>query len=59
MRMRALLGSLALALLLLLGWSPVPPAALPGAVPCVSVTPVEACELVDFTRLQTDHTAMR
>ena len=58
MRLRALLGSLALALLLL-GWSPVPPAALPGAMPCVSVTPVEACELVDFTRLQTDHTAMR
>ena len=59
MRLRALLGSLALAVLLLLGWSPVPPAALPGAVPCVSLTPVEECELADFTRLQTDHTAMR
>jgi hypothetical protein len=58
MRLRALLGSLALALLLL-GWSHVPPAALPGAMPCVSVTPVEECELVDFTRLQTDHTAMQ
>jgi len=58
MHMRALLGSIALALLLL-GCSPVPPAALPGAVPCVSVTPVADCELVDFTRLQTDHTAMR
>jgi hypothetical protein len=58
MRMRALLGSLALALLLL-DWSHVPPAALPGAVPCVSLTPVEECELVDFARLQTDHTAMR
>ena len=58
MHMRALLGSIALALLLL-GWSHVPPSALPGAMPCVSVTPVEACELVDFTRLQTDHTAMR
>jgi hypothetical protein len=59
MRMRALLGSLALAVLLLLGCSPVPPAALPGAVPCVSVTPVEECELADFTRIQTNHTAMR
>ena len=58
MRLRALLGSLAL-VVLLLGWSPMPPAALPGAMPCVSVTPVEGCELVDFTRLQTDHTAMR
>ena len=59
MRLRALLGSLALALLLLPGWSPVPPAALPGAVPCVSLTPVEACELADCTRLHTDHTARR
>jgi hypothetical protein len=59
MRLRALLGSLALALLLLLGCSPVPPAALPGAMPCVSVTPVEACELADFTRIHTNHTAMR
>ena len=58
MRLRALLGSLALALLRL-GCSLGPPAALPGAVPCVSLTPVEAYELVDFTRLQTDHTAMR
>ena len=58
MRMRALLGSLALALLLL-GYSHAPPAALPGAVPCVSVTLVEACELADFTRIRTDHTAMR
>jgi hypothetical protein len=58
MRLRALLGSLALAVLLL-GWSPVPPAALPGAVPCVSLTPVENCELADFTRLHTDHTARR
>ena len=58
MCMRALLGSLAL-VVLLLGWSPMPPAALPGAMPCVSVTPVEGCALVDFTRLQTDHTAMR
>ena len=58
MRMRALLRSLARALLLL-GWSHGPPAALPGAVPCVSLTPVEECELADFTRLQTDHTAMR
>jgi hypothetical protein len=58
MRLRALLGSLALALLML-GWSHAPPAALPGAVPCVSVTPVEACELADFTRIQTDHRAMR
>ena len=58
MRLRALLGSLALALLRL-GWSQVPPAALPGAMPCVSLTPVEHCELADFTRLQTDHTAMR
>ena len=58
MHMRALLGSIALALLLL-GCSPVPPAALPGAMPCVSVTPVEGCALVDFTRLQTDHTARR
>ena len=58
MRLRALLGSLALALLLL-GWSHAPPAALPGAVPCVSVTPVEKCELADCTRLHTDHTAMR
>jgi hypothetical protein len=59
MCMRALLGSLALALLLLLGCSPVPPPALPGAVPCVSLTPVEDCELVDFTRILTNHTAMR
>ena len=59
MRMRALLGSLALAVLLLLGCSHVPPSALPGAVPCVSVTPVEECELADFTRIHTDHTAMR
>jgi hypothetical protein len=59
MRLRALLGSLALALLLLLGCSPVPPAALPGAMPCVSVTPVEECELADFTRIHTNHTAMR
>ena len=58
MRLRACLGSLALALLLL-GCSPVPPAALPGAMPCVSLTPVEECELADFTRLHTDHTAMR
>jgi hypothetical protein len=58
MRMRALLGSLTLAHLLL-GCSPVPPTALPGAMPCVSLTPVEACELADFTRIQTDHTAMR
>jgi hypothetical protein len=58
MCLRALLGSLALALLLL-GCSQVPPAALPGAVPCVSLTPVEACELADFTRIHTDHTAMR
>ena len=58
MRLRALLGFLALALLLL-GWSLVPPAALPGAVPCISVTPVEKCELADFTRIHTDHTAMR
>jgi hypothetical protein len=58
MRLRALLGSLALALLLL-GCSPVPPTALPGAVPCVSVTPVEECELADSTRIQPDHTAMR
>ena len=58
MRLRALLGSLALALLLL-GCNHTPPAALPGAVPCVSVTPVEGCELVDFTCLQTDHTARR
>jgi hypothetical protein len=58
MRLRALLGSLALALLLL-GCSHVPPAALPEAVPCVSLTPVEDCALVDFTRIQTDHTAMR
>jgi len=58
MRLRALLGSLALALLRL-GWSQVPPAALPGAVPCVSLTPVEACELANFTRIQPDHTAMR
>jgi len=59
MCMRALLGSLALALLLLLGCSPVPPAALPGAMPCVSLTPVEDCELADFTRILTNHTAMR
>jgi hypothetical protein len=58
MHMRALLGSITLALLLL-GCSHVPPSALPGAVPCVSLTPVEECELADFTRLQTDHTAMR
>ena len=58
MRMRALLGSLAL-VVLLLGCSPVPPAALPGAMPCVSLTPVEECELVDFTRILTNHTAMR
>ena len=58
MCLRALLGSLALALLLL-GCSPVPPAALPGAMPCVSLTPVEDCELADFTRIQTDHRAMR
>ena len=58
MRLRALLGSIALALLLL-GCSPVPPAALPGAMPCVSLTPVEGCELVDFTRILTNHTAMR
>ena len=58
MHMRALLGSIALALLLL-GCSPVPPPALPGAVPCVSLTPVEDCELVDFTRILTNHTAMR
>ena len=58
MRMRALLGSLAL-VVLLLGCSPVPPAALPGAMPCVSLTPVEGCELVDFTRILTNHTAMR
>jgi hypothetical protein len=59
MRMRALLGSLALAVLLLLGCSHGPPAALPGAMPCVSLTPVEECDLADFTRIQTDHTAMR
>jgi hypothetical protein len=58
MRMRALLGSIALALLLL-GCSHVPPSALPGAVPCVSLTLVEECELADFTRIHTDHTAMR
>jgi hypothetical protein len=58
MRMKALLGSIALALLLL-GCSHVPPSALPGAVPCVSLTPVEACELADFTRIHIDHTAMR
>jgi hypothetical protein len=58
MRLRALLGSLALALLML-GCSHVPPAALPGAVPCVSLTPVEECELANFTRIQPDHTAMR
>ena len=58
MCMRALLGSLALALLLL-GCSQVPPAALPGAMPCVSLTPVEGCELVDFTRILTNHTARR
>jgi hypothetical protein len=58
MCMRALLGSLALALLML-GCSHAPPAALPGAVPCVSLTPVEDCELADFTRIHTDHTAMR
>jgi hypothetical protein len=58
MRLRSLLGSLALALLLL-GCSHAPPAALPGAVPCVSVTPVEECELADFTRIQPDHTVMR
>jgi len=58
MHMRTLLGSIALALLLL-GCSPVPPATLPGAVPCVSLTPVEECELADFTRIQTDHRAMR
>ena len=55
MRLRALLGALVLAALLLLGWSPVPPTALP----CVSLTPVEECELADFTRIHTDHTAMR
>jgi hypothetical protein len=59
MRMRAVLRSIALALLLLVGCSHVPPTALPGAVPCVSLTPVEECELADFTRIQTDHTAMR
>jgi hypothetical protein len=59
MHMRALLGSIALALLLLLGCSHVPPSALPGAMPCVSLTPVEDCELADFTRIQTDHRAMR
>ena len=58
MRMRVLLGSVAL-VLLLLGCSRVPPTALPGAMPCVSLTPVEECELADFTRIQTDHTAMR
>ena len=58
MHMRALLGSIALALLLL-GCSPVPPAALPGAMPCVSLTPVEDCELADFTRILTNHTARR
>jgi len=58
MRLRALLGPLALALLLL-GCSQVPPSALPGAMPCVSLTPVEDCELADFTRIQTDHRAMR
>jgi hypothetical protein len=58
MRMRVLLGSIALALLLL-GCSHVPPTALPGAMPCVSLTPVEKCELADFTRILTDHTAMR
>jgi hypothetical protein len=59
MRMRAFLGSLALAVVLLLGCSHVPPTALPGAMPCVSLTPVEECELADFTRILTDHTAMR
>ena len=58
MRMRVLLGSVAL-VLLLLGCSRVPPTALPGAMPCVSLTPVEECELADFTRIHTDHTAMR
>jgi hypothetical protein len=58
MHMRALLGSIALALLLL-GCSHVPPSALPGAMPCVSLTPVEDCELADFARIQTDHRAMR
>ena len=58
MRLRALLGSLAL-VVLLLGWSPMPPAALPGAMPCVSLTPVEDCELADFTRILTNHTARR
>jgi len=58
MRMRALLGSVAL-VLLLLGCSHVPPTALPGAMPCVSLTPVEECELADFTHILTDHTAMR
>ena len=58
MHMRALLGSIALALLLL-GCSHVPPSALPGVVPCVSLTPVEDCELVDFTRILTNHTARR
>ena len=58
MRLRALLGSLAI-VVLLLGCSPMPPAALPGAMPCVSLTPVEGCELVDFTRILTNHTAMR
>jgi hypothetical protein len=58
MRIRALLGSLALAVLLL-GCSPVPPTALPGAMPCISLTLVEECELADFTRIHTDHTAMR
>ena len=56
--MRALLGSIVL-VLLLLGCSHVPPTALPGAMPCVSLTPVEECELADFTRILTDHTAMR
>ena len=59
MRLRALLGPLALAALLLLGCSQVPPAALSGAAPCVSLTPVEDCELADFTRIHTNHTAMR
>ena len=59
MRMRALLGSIALTFMLLLGCSHVPPAALPGAVPCVRLTPVEECELADFTRIHTDHTARR
>jgi len=28
-------------------------------MPCVSLTPVEECELADFTHILTDHTAMR